>query len=88
VIDVFGDHSFFAILTPGHTIGHLSFLARTPAGPILLATDVSHTRWGWDHGVEPGTYLWNRERSHKNLVALKALSDRHPNMAVKAGHQP
>jgi N-acyl homoserine lactone hydrolase len=88
VIDVFGDNSFFAILTPGHTVGHLSFLARTPAGPILLATDVSHTRWGWNHGVEPGTYLWNRERSHKNLVALKALSDRHPNMVVRVGHQP
>jgi N-acyl homoserine lactone hydrolase len=88
VIDVFGDSSFFAILTPGHTVGHLSFLARTTAGPVLLATDVSHTRWGWDNGVEPGTYLWNRERSHKNLVALKALSERHPNMVVKAGHQP
>jgi N-acyl homoserine lactone hydrolase len=88
VIDVFGDRSFFAILTPGHTVGHLSFLARTTAGPVLLATDVSHTRWGWDHGVEPGTYLWNRERSHTNLLALKALSERHPNMVVRAGHQP
>jgi N-acyl homoserine lactone hydrolase len=88
VIDVFGDSSFFAILTPGHTVGHLSFLARTTEGPVLLATDVSHTRWGWDHGVEPGTYLWNRERSHDNLLALKAVSERHPNMLVKAGHQP
>jgi glyoxylase-like metal-dependent hydrolase (beta-lactamase superfamily II) len=87
-IDVFGDSSFFAILTPGHTVGHLSFLARTTTGPVLLATDVSHTRWGWDHGVEPGTYLWNREKSHKSLVELKALSDRHPAMTVKAGHQP
>jgi len=88
VIDVFGDGSFFAILTPGHTVGHLSFLARTTTGPVLLATDVSHTRWGWDHGVEPGTYLWNREKSHKSLVELKALSDRHPAMTIKAGHQP
>jgi N-acyl homoserine lactone hydrolase len=88
VLDVFGDSSFFVILTPGHTVGHLSFLARTTAGPVLLATDTSHTRWGWDNGVEPGTYLWNRERSHKNLLALKALSERHPNMVVKAGHQP
>jgi N-acyl homoserine lactone hydrolase len=88
VIDVFGDSSFFAILTPRHTVGHLSFLARTTAGPVLLATDTSHTRWGWDHGVEPGTFLWNRELSHKNLLALKALSERHPNMVVKPGHQP
>jgi N-acyl homoserine lactone hydrolase len=29
VNDVFGDGSFFAILTPGHTAGHTSYLART-----------------------------------------------------------
>jgi N-acyl homoserine lactone hydrolase len=34
VIDVFGDGSLFAILTPGHTAGHLSYLARTPTGVV------------------------------------------------------
>ncbi|MFJ9900023.1 MBL fold metallo-hydrolase [Streptomyces sp. NPDC091280] len=87
VNDVFGDGSFFAILTPGHTTGHLSFLARTDAGPVLMTGDVSHTRWGWDNGVEPGTYMQEREPSIKSLLALKALSERHPNMTVKLGHQ-
>ncbi|MFJ9634533.1 MBL fold metallo-hydrolase [Streptomyces sp. NPDC101175] len=87
VNDVFGDGSFFAILTPGHTTGHLSFLARTVAGPVLMTGDVSHTRWGWDNGVEPGTYMQEREPSIKSLLALKALSERHPNMTVKLGHQ-
>jgi glyoxylase-like metal-dependent hydrolase (beta-lactamase superfamily II) len=87
VIDVFGG-SFFAILTTGHTAGHVSYLARTTAGPVLLTGDVCHTRWGWQNGVEPGTYMSDRERSRKNLLALKALSERHPNMVVKLGHQP
>jgi len=43
VIDVFGDGSFFAILTPGHTAGHVSYLARTPTGPVLLTGDACHT---------------------------------------------
>jgi N-acyl homoserine lactone hydrolase len=87
VVDVFGDGSFFAIPTPGHTIGHVSFLARTKTGAVLFAADVTHTRWGWDNGVEPGTYLADRETSRQSLKTLKALSERHPNMIVKLGHQ-
>jgi N-acyl homoserine lactone hydrolase len=88
VIDVFGDGSLFAILTPGHTEGHVSYLARTPTGPVLLTGDACHTRWGWDHGVEPGSYTFDRESERKSLLALKALSERHPKMIVKLGHQP
>ena len=88
VIDVFGDGSLFAISTPGHTAGHVSYLARTPTGPVLLTGDACHTRWGWEHGVEPGSYTFDRESERKSLLALKALSDRHPKMIVKLGHQP
>ncbi|MFJ4163950.1 MBL fold metallo-hydrolase [Microbacterium sp. NPDC089698] len=87
VNDVFGDGSFFAILTPGHTTGHVSYLARTVTGAVLMTGDVSHTRWGWDHGVEPGTYLQERGPSVNSLLQLKALAHRHPAMAVKLGHQ-
>jgi glyoxylase-like metal-dependent hydrolase (beta-lactamase superfamily II) len=88
VNDVLGDGTFFAILTPGHTAGHTSYLARTTAGPVLMTGDTSHTRWGWENDVEPGTFLADRERSRDSLRALKALSQRHPNMIVKLGHQP
>lgn len=88
VIDVFGDESLFAILTPGHTAGHMSFMVRTPQGPVLLTGDACHTRWGWEHGVEPGTFTFDRAKERKSLLALKALSERHPNMVVRLGHQP
>jgi N-acyl homoserine lactone hydrolase len=88
VIDVFGDGSLFAISTPGHTAGHVSYLARTPRGPVLLTGDACHTRWGWEHDVEPGSYTFDRDDERKSLLALKALSERHPKMIVKLGHQP
>lgn len=88
VVDVFGDQTLFAILTPGHTAGHISLVARTPEGPVLLTGDVSHTRWGWENGVEPGTFLAERAPSLTSLQKLKALSQRHPNMDVRLGHQP
>jgi N-acyl homoserine lactone hydrolase len=88
VNDVFGDGSFFAILTPGHTAGHVAYFARTTAGPVLMTGDVSHTRWGWENDVEPGSFLAERQRSRESLLALKALSEHHPKMTVKLGHQP
>jgi N-acyl homoserine lactone hydrolase len=87
-VDVFGDRSVFAILTPGHTAGHISLVVRTPDGPVLLTGDVSHTRWGWENGVEPGTFLAERQPSLDSLNKLKALSERHPTMDLRLGHQP
>jgi N-acyl homoserine lactone hydrolase len=84
VIDVFGDGSLFAILTPGHTAGHV-YLARTPTGPVLFTGDACHTRWGWEHGVEPGSFTFERESERKSLLQLKALSERHPKMIVTLG---
>jgi len=88
VIDVFGDGSLFAILTPGHTAGHVSYLARTPDGAVLLTGDACHTRWGWEHGVEPGSFTFDREDERNSLLALRSLSERHPKMVVRLGHQP
>lgn len=87
VIDVFGDGSFFAIQSPGHTAGSVAFVARTTTGPVLMTGDTCHTRWGWENGVEPGSFTNDLEQNRKSLLALKALSERHPKMIVKLGHQ-
>jgi glyoxylase-like metal-dependent hydrolase (beta-lactamase superfamily II) len=88
VVDVFGDGSLFAISVPGHTAGSTAYLARTPDGPVLMTGDASHTRWGWDHDVEPGSFSADRPRSAGSLHALRALVARHPSTSVRLGHQP
>jgi glyoxylase-like metal-dependent hydrolase (beta-lactamase superfamily II) len=87
VLDVFGDGSFWALWVPGHTPGSVAFVARTPEGPVMLTGDACHTIWGWDHGVEPGSFSDDRAGSAKNLARLEALAARHPKMAVRLGHQ-
>lgn len=87
VIDVFSDGSLFAISVPGHTPGSVAYLVRTPRGPVLLTGDTCHTRWGWEHTVEPGDFTEDHERNLINLKRLKALVDRHPTIAVRLGHQ-
>jgi glyoxylase-like metal-dependent hydrolase (beta-lactamase superfamily II) len=55
IVDVFGDGSLWALWCPAILRQHR--LSRAHAqGPVLLTGDASHTRWGWDHDVAPGTY--------------------------------
>ncbi len=87
VLDVFGDGSVFALHAPGHTAGTTAYLLRTTQGPVLLAGDTCHTRWGWEHGVEPGDFTRDAGRGARSFQALKALAARHPALQVRLGHQ-
>lgn len=87
VLDVFGDGSFYALSVPGHTRGSTAYLARTAQGPVLFVGDTSHTRWGWDNGVEPGSYTEDQPANRRSLLALKALVSRHPGTRIRLGHQ-
>jgi N-acyl homoserine lactone hydrolase len=89
VVDIFGDASVFAVLSPGHTSGSIAYIVRTTMGPVLLTGDTSHSRWGWDNTVEPGAFISkDSERNLQSLIALKSLVARHPAITVKLGHQP
>lgn len=85
--DLLGDGSLWALSTPGHTPGSLSFLARTTEGPVLFVGDTSHTRWGWDHGVPPGTYTEDGPGNAESLDRLRELVAIHPRIRVEVGHE-
>ncbi|MBI3478966.1 MAG: MBL fold metallo-hydrolase [Nitrosomonadales bacterium] len=87
IVDVFEDGSVFAIQVPGHTAGSTAFLLRTTRGPVLLTGDACHTRWGWEHTVEPGDFTDNHARNLLNLQRLKNLVAAHPQIEVRLGHQ-
>ena len=87
LIDIFGDGSVWAIHSPGHTPGNTSYLVRTTQGTQLLLGDACHTRWGWEHGVEPGTFSTDQARSAESLDKLIDLVEAHPSITVHPGHQ-
>lgn len=86
-IDVLGDGSLWALSAPGHTPGSTAYLARTAEGPVLFTGDCSHTFWGWEHDVTPGTYTHDHDLNAVSLGQLKALADAHPGMRVEVGHE-
>lgn len=87
VLDIFGDGSVWALHVPGHTPGSTAYIARTPSGPVALVGDACHTRFGWEHGVEPGNFSADQAESALSLGALEALAARHPALDVRLGHQ-
>jgi glyoxylase-like metal-dependent hydrolase (beta-lactamase superfamily II) len=87
IIDIFGDASVWAIHVPGHSPGSTAYLVRTPDGPKLLVGDASHTRWGWENGVEPGTFSLDGPQSALSLAVLRELASEYPQLDVYLGHQ-
>jgi glyoxylase-like metal-dependent hydrolase (beta-lactamase superfamily II) len=87
IIDVFGDGSVFALWVPGHTPGSTAYLVRTRTGPVLFTGDACHTRWGWEHHVEPGTFTSDGPRSVVSFEQLQAFVAANPAMEVRFGHQ-
>jgi N-acyl homoserine lactone hydrolase len=85
-LDIFGDGSLWAISTPGHTAGHVSYLAHDINGWVLLTGDASHTRWGFENGVIPG-WSENDEQAQQSLDMLTGFIKRHPDVRVVLGHQ-
>lgn len=88
LVDVFGDGSLWAIHAPGHTPGATAYLANTNQGPQLMLGDATHTRWGWDNGVEAGSYSEDGPKSAESLKMLKTLVGQNPKIQVHPGHQP
>lgn len=87
VLDIFGDGSVWALWVPGHTPGSTAYLVRTAKGPVLLTGDASHTRWGWDNHVEPGTFTGDARQGTESFQKLQAFVTAHPEIEVRLGHQ-
>jgi len=68
--DLFGDGTVRIIFTPGHSVGHQSFLITLPrSGPILLAIDAAYTMDHWEERSLPSfaTSTLEAVRSVKKL---------------------
>jgi len=87
VIDLLGDGSIWGIFCEGHTVGAMAWLINSSDGPVLFVGDTSHTRWGWEHGVEPGTFTSDQELNAESLARLRTFAERYPQTRVYVGHE-
>ncbi|MFZ5629999.1 MAG: MBL fold metallo-hydrolase [Spirochaetota bacterium] len=87
VFDIFGDGTVWAIHTPGHSAGHMSFLVNTKEGAYLVTGDASHTAYGFRNNIAPGK-MQDHAAGEQTLATLRALAARHPEMKLVFGHDP
>jgi len=85
-IDVFGDHTFWAISTPGHSKGHVSYLVNTKEGPILVAGDAVIMNQSLELGVASGTSSGNAKQDQKTLEGIIAFKKANPQIKIMPGH--
>lgn len=84
-IDIFGDQSFWAISTPGHTKGHTSYLVNTKEHPILIAGDACCISLSMEKGVGPsGSDTRLGQKSFEKIMQF--LKD-NPEVKVWIGHE-
>lgn len=85
--DLLGDGSLWAIHTPGHTPWHVSFLANSMEGPILLAMDAVFVNENLKLGIAPSDYTWDVEKAQETLDKIIEFLRIYPQLKVSPGHE-
>jgi N-acyl homoserine lactone hydrolase len=85
--DLYGDGVLRMVFTPGHTLGHQSFLVTLHnSGAILLAADAAYTMDHWNEKALPG-FMASAVDSVRSVRKLRVLAEQTGAMVV-TGHDP
>jgi len=83
--DVFGDGSVRIAFTPGHTAGHMSVVAQTPHGEVLIAGDAIFMRRTLDTEHLPHM-LFDEHLFRRSLREITQYVKETPGAVVVPGH--
>jgi N-acyl homoserine lactone hydrolase len=84
-LDLLGDGSLTLLDTPGHSVGHLSVLARLREREALIAGDAIYTIATLRAGRRPW-HSQSREAFERSLRALQTYDREHPDALIVPGH--
>jgi N-acyl homoserine lactone hydrolase len=88
VLDVFGDGSFWAIATPGHSPGHISYLVNARGGPVLITGDAAAYHAQLAHRIRPAPGVFDPAAAARSLDDLATFAEQFPRLRVAVGHEP
>jgi N-acyl homoserine lactone hydrolase len=85
--DLFGDGTVRIIHTPGHAVGHQSFLVTLKGtGPVLLTIDAAYTLDHWNEKALPGLVVSSAQAADSVTKLRKIAAD--TGAMVVTGHDP
>ncbi len=85
-IDVFGDGSFWAISSSGHSAGHVIFLINGVDEQVLYTGDACNDHYQFETGIGPGTYSSDLEGGQEVLERIILFKERYPEVKLVYGH--
>lgn len=85
--DIFGDGSFWAVHTPGHRKGHVSYIVNGKENVILLTGDACDIKLGFDVGVGPGFGSYNSREAQRSLERMIDFTKTYSQIKVFFGHE-
>lgn len=85
--DVFGDGSLEIFETPGHSDGHISAIAKTDTGNLVLSFDASHIRENYELQIPSGA-VSDKGKARDSLKLLKQIRTELDKVEIIYGHEP
>jgi len=87
-LDIFGDGSFWALSTPGHTKDHIAYLINCEDAPILITGDAELSTWGMENGVMMGSDYGEEGEAdaRRSAEMLREFKEAYPEAQVWFSH--
>ena len=88
VIDVFGDGTFWAVSTPGHTRDHLAYLINRAPDPVLIVGDAELTTWAMQDEILVSTTGGARARQEvqQSATMIRTFHATYPHVQIWFSH--
>lgn len=86
-VDIFGDGSLWAISTPGHTKGHISYIVNGKETQALITGDACISKKGFELGVETGKFSLNIKEGRESFLKIKEFIKHYPFIKIIFGHE-
>ncbi|MCB9766036.1 MAG: MBL fold metallo-hydrolase [Alphaproteobacteria bacterium] len=85
-VDLFGDGSFWAIRSPGHSAGHVLYFVNGVEEQVLLTGDACNTLEQFSTGIGPGFYSSDVAQAQASMDRIIRFKNQHPQVALSFGH--
>jgi N-acyl homoserine lactone hydrolase len=86
--DLFGDGSLRLAYTPGHSMGHMSVIARLKERDFVIGGDATYSQGQLDGDAPLAPRPFDAHNYRRSLQELKLFKREYPDAIVTPGHDP
>ncbi len=85
-VDVFGDGSFWAIESGGHSKGHVMYFINGVEQQVLVTGDACNDQYQFDTAIGPGDFSNDHDKAQNVLESIILFKELYPEVVLSFGH--